>query len=95
MFSDDGHGEHVAGLRADVVGDLALGQVAHGGQPVAVAGGLLELVRGRGLLHLRLQPPLERPHAARQELDHAVDHRRGSPRCEISPTQGAAQRPMW
>ena len=65
--------EHIGRAHAAAVGDLALRQVPHRHQPVAVPGRILELMLLGGLFHLGLEPPLERPHPARQELDHAVD----------------------
>ena len=52
---------------------LALGEPLDRAQPVAVARGVLEALLGRGLAHLLLEPPADRPVVARQELDHLVD----------------------
>ena len=65
--------DHVDVAHAAPVGGLPLGQVPDREEPVAVARGLLEALVLRGVLHLRLQLPLDRPCLAREELDHAVD----------------------
>ena len=59
-----------------VVGDpLALEQRADRPQAVALAGGVLEALLGRGQLHLVLELALDLLVAAGQEGDHAVDRR--------------------
>jgi hypothetical protein len=55
------------------VGSLPLGEVAHGEQAVAVAGGLLEALVLCRIHHLRLELALDRTRLAREELDHPVD----------------------
>ena len=53
----------------------ALQQRMHRAQPVALERGLLELLGSRRGAHPRVQIPLDRFEAARQEVDHAVDAR--------------------
>src|SRR5581483_2049113 len=54
---------------------LALDEMLHGEEPVAVARRILEPLVARRLVHLLLELALDRPHVAREELDHAVDDR--------------------
>ncbi len=63
--------------RADgaLVGSLPFGQVANGGQAIAVAGRLLELLPLGGVAHLPLQLTQDWSRLAGEELDHAVDDR--------------------
>jgi hypothetical protein len=52
---------------------LPLEQRAYGAEAVAVGGGLLELLLGRGPRHALLQLALDLPVAARQEVDDRLD----------------------
>src|SRR5438552_2716057 len=60
--------------RASIRG-LALGEVLDAPEPVAVAGRLLEALRGGGVLHLLFELALDRIRLARQELDYQIDDR--------------------
>ena len=51
----DGDADQVGGADPLAGDPLALHQRTHGVQPVAVGAGALELLRGRGLVHLRLE----------------------------------------
>ena len=73
-----GDPDHVHGADRALVGGLALGQVADRGEPVAVAGGLLELLPLGGL-RIFLQLAQDRPRLAGEELDHRRRRSRGSP----------------
>ena len=64
-------------------------------QPVAVARGVLEALLGGRLAHLPLELALDRLRLAREELDHAVDDRAGTPPSRRSRRTGARQRSMW
>jgi hypothetical protein len=65
--------QHVRASFARKVGRLALEQVPHRHQPVAIAGRLLEALLVGGLLHRALQARLNRLGVTGEELDHAVD----------------------
>ena len=71
----DGDGDRVERADRLVRDPLALEQRPHGAQAVALERGLLELLRGGGVLHAPLEVALDLAVAALEERDDLVDRR--------------------
>ena len=69
------HGEpdHVDRLGPALRCGLALGEMTHGEEPVAIPGGIFETLLGSRGRHLALELVGDRLRVAREEVDHAVD----------------------
>src|SRR5206468_3157171 len=82
--------DHVGGAARLALDRLALDEVLHGEEPIAIAGGVLEPLLPRRLVHLLLELALDRPYIAREKLDHVVDDRAVVLLRDVADTGGEA-----
>jgi hypothetical protein len=75
LASTFGYGDRNRVERSHVIAGnpLALEQLVHRAQPVALPSRVLVPLLGGGLAHLELQPPFDLLVTPGQELDHAVN----------------------
>ena len=98
--------DHVDRLGPALRCGLALGEMTHGEEPVAIPGGVFETLLGSRDRHLALELGGDRLRVSREEVDHAVDdpavllrrdlaHARGETAVDVVVEAGDPRVPAW